>query len=210
MAVRWAVRLRVCRWKRRWAAGPRASALAIALALSVGVVFPRDAHAGCDYSSAWLQGACGRVARVWNDGTWDAYVTGYGWHIDGFTAEERHAINAKSWGGGFGKHYTDANGNEDVLFFLVFLNSHDSPEPILGWARQWFTKPVLGGLSLGGGYFAGISARNDVAHYVPFPLVLPVVSLRYRKASLMGTFIPRLPGGANPGDLGFFWARYEF
>lgn len=192
---------------------PRAiNALALPLGVAVLLQFglQNNARAACDFSSAWIAGACSRVERVWDQGTWDLYLTGYGWHIDGYTAEERHALNAKSWGGGAGKHFTDENGNDDILFLFVFMDSHDSPEPIGGWARQWYTKPVLGGLSIGGGYFAGFSARADIAHYVPFPLVLPVASLRYRRASVMGAFIPRLPGGANKGDLGFFWARYEF
>jgi len=180
------------------------------LVLFVFLGAPLQAHAACDFSSTWLQGVCGRVTRVWDDGTWDLYLTGYGWHINGYTQEELHALNEKSWGGGAGKHYTDENGNDDILFAMVFLDSHDSPEPIGGWARQWYTPPVLGGLSLGGGYFAGVTMRADIAHYVPIPLVLPVASLRYRRASVMGTLIPPLPGGANKGAVGFFWARYQF
>jgi hypothetical protein len=33
--------------------------------------------------------------------------------------------------------------------------------------------------------------------------------VRYRKASVMGTIIPRIPG-LNDGDVAFFWGRYEF
>ncbi len=56
----------------------------------------------------------------------------------------------------------------------------------------------------------GVTARSDVAHYLPLPLALPIASVRYRKASLMGTIIPRLPG-LNDGDVAFFfWGRYEF
>jgi hypothetical protein len=168
-----------------------------------------DAHdQQCDYKRDWLSAACERVMRVAREGTWDVYVTGYGWHIDGFDGR-RHELNPWSYGGGAGKHWTDANGNEDVLFALAFSDSHHNVEPIGGYARQWYTKPVLGGLQAGGGYFVGITARSDVAHYLPVPIALPIGSVRYKKASLMGTFIPRIPG-LNDGDVAFFWGRYEF
>jgi hypothetical protein len=114
---------------------------------------------------------------------------------------------------GVGKHWTDESGNEDILFAFafafVFRDSHDHPEPIGGYARQWYTPPVLGGLALGGGYFAGLTARDDILSYFPVPLALPVASLRYGKASAMGTVVPRIPG-VNKGNVGFFWGRYEF
>lgn len=170
---------------------------------------PLVARAACGYSTAWISAACQRMARVAGQGTWDLYLTGYGWHIDGYSEEKKSTLNADSYGGGAGKHFTDQDGNEDILFAFVFLDSHKNPEPIGGWARQWYTRPVLGGLSVGGGYFAGFTARNDIAHYLPLPLALPVASVRYRQASLMGTVIPRIPG-LNKGDVAFFWGRYEF
>jgi len=51
--------------------------------------------------------------------------------------------------------------------------------------------------------------HQDIAHYVPVPLLLPMASVRYRKASIMATLLPRLPG-INVGDVAFFWGRYEF
>ncbi|GGD54802.1 antimicrobial peptide resistance and lipid A acylation PagP [Caballeronia grimmiae] len=168
------------------------------------------AHAGeaqCDYKHDWLSSACERVMRVAHDGTWDLYVTGYGWHIDGYT--NRSELNPWSWGGGAGKHWVDANGNEDLLFAMAFSDSHHNVEPIVGYARQWYTNPVLGGLQVGGGFFAGFTARSDVAHYLPLPLAFPVASVRYRRTSFLGTFIPRIPG-LNDGDVAFFFGRYEF
>jgi palmitoyl transferase len=163
--------------------------------------------AACNYSWNWMASACERVTRVAHDGTMDLYLTGYGWHIDGY--DNASHLNSNSWGGGAGKHWTDANGNEDILFAMAFSDSHKHVEPIAGYARQWFTNPLLGGLPLGGGFFAGITARDDFAHYLPVPLVLPIGSVRYRQTSIMATFIPRLPS-ANKGDVAFFWGRYEF
>lgn len=174
---------------------------------------PPQASAGavvsCTPGDDVLSDACRRVDRVAQHGNWDLYLTGYAWHIDGYSAEQRHALNAKSWGGGAGKHWTDANGNEDILFAFVFLDSHVRPEPVAGYARLWFTSPVMGGLSVGGGWFAGFTARKDVLSYIPLPIALPIASVRYRNASVMGTFIPHVPGSGH-GDIAFFWARYEF
>ena len=167
------------------------------------------AQASCTFSSDFLQQSCQRVARVANDGTWDLYVTGYAWHIDGYGGERRKTLNQNAWGGGIGKHWTDENGNQDLLFAFAFMDSHDHIEPIAGYARQWFTPSVLGGLSIGGGFMAAITARNDVLHYVPFPLAAPVASIRYRRASVMGTFIPHV-GQLNAGNLLFITGRYEF
>jgi Antimicrobial peptide resistance and lipid A acylation protein PagP len=180
---------------------------AFVVAISTAGSHPALSHAACDYSWNWVAQACQRVANVASNGSWDGFVTGYGWHIDGYTNYSQ--LNAYSWGGGVGKHLTDANGNDDLLFAMVFSDSHKSPEPIGGFARQWFTRPVLGGWSLGGGYLAGVTAREDIAHYAPVPVVLPVVSVRYRVVSLMGTVIPRIPG-INKGDVAFFFGRVEF
>ncbi|WP_321791942.1 antimicrobial peptide resistance and lipid A acylation PagP [Caballeronia sp. J97] len=171
---------------------------------------PLAAHADdkeCDYKRDWMSAACARVMRVAHEGTWDLYLTGYGWHIDGY--DDTSHLNSNSWGGGAGKHWTDANGNQDILFAFAFLDSHKHIQPIGGYARQWYTTPVLGGLSVGGGYFAGFTARSDIAHYLPVPVALPIGSVRYQRASVMATFIPRIPG-INKGDVAFFWGRYEF
>lgn len=196
---------------RRLRACLHAAVLTCSLALGTAAVPPAraDGAAACPPGDGYLGDGCRRVARVATAGSWDLYLTGYAWHIDGYSDEQRHALNAKSWGGGAGKHWTDERGNEDILFAFVFLDSHVRPEPIGGYARQWFTPPVLGGLSVGGGFFAGFTARKDVMSYLPVPLALPVASVRYRRASVMGAFIPHIPG-ANKGDVAFFWVRYEF
>jgi Antimicrobial peptide resistance and lipid A acylation protein PagP len=168
-----------------------------------------QAQVSCNSYSGFLRQACQRVARVATDGTWDLYVTGYAWHIDGYGGERRKTLNQNAWGGGAGKHWTDADGNEDLLFAFAWMDSHDHVEPIAGYARQWFTSPVWGGLAVGGGFMAAITARSDVMHYVPFPLAAPVASIRYRRASIMGTFIPHL-SSLNAGNLLFVTGRYEF
>ena len=38
------------------------------------------------------------VSNVASEGRWDAIVSGYGWHIDGYP--DHAELNAYSWGGG--------------------------------------------------------------------------------------------------------------
>lgn len=163
----------------------------------------------CDISTKWLSLPCERAANVATHGSLDLYVMGYGYHFNRAEPESKHPLNAKSYGGGIGKHWTDGNGNEDLLFSFVFLDSHDHVEPVVGYARQWFTPSVLGGLAIGGGFAAVITARSDVLHYTPVPVVLPVASLRLNKASLMATFFPRI-GNVATSSVVLVWARYEF
>jgi len=163
----------------------------------------------CDVGASWLRSFCERAARVSDQGTWDVYLLGYGYHFQRTKSPQVDPLNARSYGAGVGKHWTDASGNEDLLFAFAFLDSHDHVEPVAGYARQWFTPPVLGGLSLGGGFAAGITARDDILHYIPVPIVAPVASLRYRRASLMATFIPRF-GGIASASVVLTWLRVEF
>lgn len=180
------------------------------LAVACVLFMPPLAQAACGASEGWIDSACRRVSHVSDDGAWDAYFTGYGWHFSGYGGAARRAeLNARSWGGGVGKHITDARGNEEIVFGMAFLDSHSHVQPIAGYARQWYTREVAG-MALGGGYFAGATARADILHYVPIPIVLPVGSLRFgKKASLMATLIPRIPG-LNDGHVAFFWGRYSF
>jgi palmitoyl transferase len=172
-------------------------------------LLPSARAAGCGSGPGFYHDTCLRIARVAAQGDWDFYATGYAWHIDGYSSSYRASLNANAWGAGLGKHWTDADGNEDVLFAFVFRDSHKHPEPIGGYARQWYTRSVLGGLSVGGGFFAGVTARQDIAHYLPVPIAAPIASVRYRHVSAMAAFMPRIPG-FNKGDVAFFWARYAF
>ncbi|HEY1609817.1 MAG TPA: antimicrobial peptide resistance and lipid A acylation PagP [Paraburkholderia sp.] len=163
----------------------------------------------CDTDTSWLKSACERTGRVADQGSWDLYLFGYGYHFDRQKTEQEDPLNARSYGAGAGKHWTDASGNQDLLFAFAFLDSHDHVEPVVGYARQWYTPPVLGGLSLGAGFAAGITARDDILHYIPVPIAAPVASLRYRRASIMATVIPRF-GGIASASVVLTWVRFEF
>ena len=62
------------------------------------------------------------------------------------------------------------------------------------WGRRDFVQPGLG-------YTLMIVQRPDMLSGVPFPALLPLLSLRYRQATLMTTYIPTLNGGINHGSV---------
>ena len=73
--------------------------------------------------------------------------------------------------------------------------------------------PVNKTLSYAGqalGYTAFIMTRPDIFNGVPFPAVLPIASVKLGPAEIMGTFIPKLNGGVNHGNVAYFFGRIQF
>lgn len=133
-----------------------------------------------------------RFRRVFHEGSYDVYLTGYIWHDPRTYSEEKRAeLNQLAWGFGLGKRFADVQGRQDLVYAFAFFESHQKIQPILGFARQWIW-PVDGPLSVGAGYTVGITSRPDIFNSVPFPIALPVVSLKWSRLSMMGTFIPRI------------------
>ena len=50
---------------------------------------------------------------------------------------------------------------------------------------------------MGVGYTVLITSRPDILHGIPFPGILPWVSISYRRASLSATYIPGAKGAGN-------------
>ncbi len=159
--------------------------------------------------AAQLTAAKEHIMHTAREGASDLYISGYVWHApDGYTREDRQRLNARAYGGGFGKRRVNEHGHEESVYALVFLDSHDTPQPIAGYARQWFTPLIASSVSFGAGYTVALSARSD-AYYIPFPLVLPVATVRLNRFSLMTTGLPRIRWAVNiKGSVLFVWGRY--
>lgn len=158
----------------------------------------------------FFSAACRRFNRIAKAGQWNLYLTGYTWHDPRtYSAEKTKSFNEWGLGGGFGKSYTDENGHQDLLYAFVFLESHYKWQPIVGYARQWY-KTIAGPVAIGGGYTIGLTMRPDIFKGIPFPVPLPIASIKIGSASIMGVFIPRLNGKANNGNVAFLWTRFEF
>src|SRR5260364_87973 len=53
-------------------------------------------------------------------------------------------------------------------------------------AREWVTQPIASSVSLGAGYTVALSTRSD-GWYIPFPIILPLATVRFSRFSLMTT-----------------------
>ena len=49
--------------------------------------------------------------------------------------------------------------------------------------------------------------RQDIFGGVPFPAILPLVSLRYDRVTVFSTYIPTLNGGINHGSILYVFGR---
>ena len=172
------------------------------------MVCAAPAKAGCSDLWDWLETGCRRVADTWRDGNDEILFSGYSYHIPAtWTPERRAELNEQAWGGGYGRTVEDANGDTHTVFYLGFLDSHRNWESNLGyaWSTYWGAHENL---QVGLGYTAMLVQRPDIAAGVPFPAVLPLLTLRYRQANLVMTYIPTLGGGVNHGSTLYIFGRY--
>ena len=185
---------------------PRALAAAVALFVSMAASAPARA-AECADLWDWLNKACRKLVDTYEDGGNELLVSGYSWHTPWtWTAEKRAEENSNAWGGGWARTVEHENGDTDTVYALVFADSHNKPEYNLGyaWSTYWgprnFIQPGLG-------VTAAIIARSDIANGWPFPVVLPLASLRYDRVTVMATYIPNFGGGINHGSVFYFFGK---
>jgi palmitoyl transferase len=140
--------------------------------------------------AGWFSGTWDGTKRLWRDGHWDLYISGYTWHLPyAYNTAERHEENAFTYGLGIGKTLTDERDNQRSLYALVIEDSNYKTQYSIGytWMARWqLVGPVKGGL----GYTAFITARDDFNNYLPFPGILPLASIGTDRATLYGTFVP--------------------
>jgi palmitoyl transferase len=161
----------------------------------------------CSSWPSWLKPVCQRLHQVWTEGDNELYLSGYAWHNRyTYSREKIKTYNELAWGGGLGKGLYDEDGDWHGLYAFAFLDSHKNVEPVVGYA---FLKVVhlRSNLRLGAGYAALITARPDIFHNIPFPGVLPWVSLNYCHATLSTTYIP---GSRGAGNVLFIIGKWTF
>lgn len=96
--------------------------------------------------------------------------------------------NAYPFGAGIASYLVDDRDNERMVYALAFSDSHYNIQPMAGyaWVARW---PVVGPVKAGLGYTAFITARND-SIWLPFPAVLPLLSVGTDAAGLYAVYIP--------------------
>jgi palmitoyl transferase len=167
-----------------------------------------SAAADCDDLWDWLNTPCRTLVDTYVHGDNDLLVSGYAWHTPWtWTSERRAEENPNAWGGGWARTVEHVNGDTDSVFFLVFSDSHGRPQYNLGygWSTYWGKRDELQG---GLGYTFMLVARNDLFNGWPFPVLLPLASVRSDKLTVYSTYIPSL-GGVNHGSILYIFGKIE-
>ena len=178
-------------------------------ALSASIPFASPAYGAeeTEEGGGSFFGAVGdSIANAWTKGTLDVYVPAYTWH-NRFMYDRNPAkkYNEYPWGLGLGKSYFDNKGNQHALMAMGFMDSNEHFQPVVAYSHFWYWEMVKD-LSFGLGVAAGFSARHEWG-YVPFPAILPLVSLQYKKLAVMATY---LPDARNNGNVLFVLLRWHF
>jgi len=177
---------------------------------AVVMILSGRAHAlECADFWPWVEAGCRHVVDTYEDGDNALLVSGYSWHTPWtWTAERREMENSNAWGAGWARSVEHPNGDTENVYFLVFSDSHRNAEYNLGysWSTYWLDRD---GIQPGLGFTAMIIQRPDIASGVPVPIVLPLFSLRYQKAEILSTYIPKLNGGVNHGSVLYVFGKID-
>jgi len=176
-------------------------------AFAAVVATPARAAPECADLWEWLNTGCRRVVDTYQKGNNEVLVSGFAWHTPWtWTSERRAEENQYAWGGGWARSLDRENGDTDTVYFLVFSDSHYEPEFNLGygWTTWWRPRDSL---QPGLGYTLMLISRQDIWGGVPFPAILPLVSLRYDRVTVFSTYIPTLNGGINHGSILYVFGR---
>ena len=169
------------------------------------VLAGEDQNNSCLKSPKLFKPVCQGLHQIWFEGKNEVFIPSYAWHNRYYYSREKIGnYNENPWGLGFGKSFYDEHHNWHSLYAMAFLDSHKNVEPFVGYA---FAKIIPLGeyASIGPGLTLGLTSRPDILHSIPFPGVLPLVSMTYRRASM--TFI-YIPGSHNIGNVLFIVARW--
>jgi lipid IVA palmitoyltransferase len=169
------------------------------------------AHAlGCEDFWSFIGRPCSKAAAAWDHGDNDLIVTGYAYHLRStYTAEKLRQLNERDFGGGWARTVTDPDGDTHTIFLFGFHESHNKVQWNVGYLYSTWWGPQ-DGLRGGLGIAPFIVQRPDISSGVPIPVLLPIASVAYGKATLMATFIPTVNGGINNGSVLFLFGRYKF
>lgn len=145
------------------------------------------------------------LSQTWQAKNYELYIPLNTWHNRNYySAEKIDSYNEQPWGLGIGKYRFDEDGDWNALYAMAFADSHNKIEPIIGYGFQKMWRPT-DNLRLGAGYTVGVTIRDEM-HYVPIPVIAPLVSVEYKRLSLQSTYIP---GGNGNGNILFTWLRWQ-
>jgi palmitoyl transferase len=180
--------------------------IAALAALTIGTT---AAHAACDWVGwDWLSDKCDHAVKAYRSGSNNLYLSGYSYHGRGtYTDEKLDSFTEQSWGGGFGRQVLDQRDNSHEIYAMAFRDSHAKPQYMAGygWQARW---GLSENLHVGIGLTAFVFLRSDFCNYLcPVPAILPLGSIQYRRAALMASYVPKLPGEEGNGDVLFLFGK---
>lgn len=186
-------------------------AVAVSRTLICGVIVltgsDRAGAEGVVQPIRWDQRAVQHLGRTWQEGQRELYLPVHSHHSRwAYSGDQIRRFNEDPFGIGIGKGFYDRNGDWHGLFAMVFRESHYKPEYAVGYGYKTFW-PLGGQYKVGLGISAILTARSDIDHYTPFPVLLPIFSLEYRKVSLDANYVP---GGRGAGNVLFIYGRLPF
>lgn len=166
--------------------------------------------APCDKMWDWAAYQCRGVKDAWHNGTPTVYFSGYAWHDrNTYTEEKIESFQERAWGGGYGITKVNDQGDSFGWYGLIFRDSHNNYTKMFGWGAMTYW-PKQSDFAAGLGYTIFIASRPDIYSNIPFPGILPLVSVKVSRAEIFGTFIPNVGGGVNNGNVAFVFGRYHF
>lgn len=157
---------------------------------------------------SWWQKATFNLSETWsNSSSQELYIPAITWHNRWtYDKEKTDKYNERPWGAGYGVSRLDVDGDWHGLYLMAFKDSFNKWEPIggYGFEKRWAptTNPDF---QLGAGFTAGVTLRDNW-HYIPIPVLLPLVSVNYQRLSFQATYIP---GTYNNGNVFFAWLRWQ-
>lgn len=156
---------------------------------------------------SWWSRSWDTVAKAYTEGSPELYVTLVSHHARfAYPREKIDSYEERPFGLGYGHGRYDEKGNWHGVYAMGFEDSHSRPQWVAGygWKAMWGDRS---GWQTGLGFTAGLTAREDIGNYIPFPIMLPLASVSYKKLALEATYIP---GGAGAGNVLFVWGKWSF
>ncbi len=172
--------------------------------LAAGLAMPA---AACEEPESISGRLCQRLSDTWQEGQSDLLLPFHTHHLRfAYSREQIDQYRENTWGIGYQRSRYDQDGNWHALYAMGFRDSHDKFEPIAGYGYQWMWGDREG-LHAGLGYTVLVTARSDIAHYLPVPGLLPIASMNYRRNGVNMAYVP---GGSGNGNVLFVWGRIGF
>jgi len=126
-----------------------------------------------------------------------------------YTQEQIDNYTEWPWGFGVGRTRPDERGNARDVYAMAFQDSHGKPSYMVGYRYMWQWRPIKSATDfrIGAGYTVFLMSREDTWNYFPFPGILPVATLGYKRFALETAYVP---GGQGYGNILFTYAVITF